>query len=144
MIKKIILPGILFLFLFDPGFAQRTAEVNLAGYYMVPEVRTSALGFVEVTVVGDTLTVEGQFSDLRGTYWAAHIHYGGPRDSGNRLYRLSPVLNEERNGGEFKAEDNRFVLRPAQKEALDEGKLYIKIATNRNQGGEIRGQIPVM
>ena len=144
MIRKIVLLLALFLFLFDFSFAQRTAEVNLAGYYMVPEVRTPAIGFVEVTVEGDTLFVEGNFSDLRGTYWSAHIHYGGPRDSGNRLYRLTAVLNEERSGGEFRAEDNRFVLRQAQIEALSEGKLYIKIASNRSQRGEIRGQIPVM
>lgn len=144
MIQKLLIPLLFLLFLADIGLAQRTAEVNLAGYYMVPEVRTSAIGFVEVTVEGDTLSVEGTFSDLRGTYWAGHIHFGGPRDSGNRLYRLTPVLNEEKNGGEFRKEDNRFVLRPAQVQALADGKLYIKISSNRNQRGEIRGQIPVI
>lgn len=144
MTRNILLPVLLFLFLADMGLAQRTAEINLTGFNMVPEVRTPAIGFVEVTVEGDTLSVEGTFSDLRGTYWAAHIHFGGPRESGNRLYRLTPVLNEEKNGGEFRKEDNRFVLRPAQVQALADGKLYIKIASNRNQRGEIRGQIPVM
>ncbi len=138
----IIIISIPFLFV-SAAFSQ-TAEINLAGFNQVPEVRTPATGVVEVTVEGDSLFVQGEFSDLLGTYWAAHIHYGEKGKTGNRLFRLSAQLNEERNGGVFKKEDNRFELRPVHIEAIREGNMYINISSNRNQRGEIRGQIPAL
>jgi hypothetical protein len=125
-------------------YAQQTRSVDLAGYNKVPSVRTPATGTLEVSVEGDSLFVTGPFEDLRGHYWSAFIHYGSERESGNRLLRLKPELNEEKNGGEFKREDNGFELRPSQRDALREGKLYIQISSSRHQGGEIRGQIPAM
>lgn len=124
--------------------AQTTFEVDLGGHNKVPPIRTAGNGLLEVTVEGDSLFVSGSFEELRGTFWSASINYGGPRDTGNPLMRLKVELNESRNGGEFKREDNAFELRPAQKQALREGKLYINISSSRHQDGEIRGQIPRM
>lgn len=122
--------------------AQTTVEVMLAGYNHVPSVSTPGTGMIEITVEGDSLFVSGSFKDLREYYLGAGIHYGKANESGNELYRLSAELNEEKTGGVFKAEENRFELREAQKEALRNGRMYINVRSNRNRSGEIRGQVP--
>lgn len=142
--KTIFLALAIFGLLFFDAKSQTTFEVELAGYNNVPAVRTAGMGFVEVTVDGDSLFVSGEFENLRGYYWAAFIHYGKTGETGNRIYRLKAELNEEKNGGVFKKENNRFELRPAIRDALRNGNLYVQISSNRNQDGEIRGQIPRM
>lgn len=128
-----------------PGIVQaQSAEIILAGYNHVPPVHTSATGVVTVTVEADTLIVEGHFRDLRDVYRSASIHYGPPDESGNRLFGLNVDLDEDRKGGAFAAEENRFGLRPSLREALRAGNLYISVASNRHQRGEIRGQIPAI
>lgn len=124
--------------------SQTTYEFELAGYNNVPVVRTPATGTITATVDGDSLSISGTFRDLRGSYWSAFIHYGEEGERGNRLIRLNVELNDERTSGEFKKEANIFQLRPAIREALKEGNLYIVVSSNRNQDGEIRGQIPRM
>jgi len=108
----------------------------------VPSVRTAASGTAEVYVESDTLYVSGTFSDLSGHYWAAFVHYGAEGEEGNRMFRLTAELNEEKDGGTFSFEENKFQLRELQREALREGNLYINISSDRYQEGEIRGQIP--
>lgn len=140
-------PGILALLIFvfaGSAFSQATYNVVLSGFEMVPQVRTPAMGSLEVWFDSDTLYVRGDFSDLRDTYWAASIHYGEKGKTGNRLFRLRSSLNEDKRSGELKEEENKFHLRPVQRTALRDGNLYISIATNRHQQGEIRGQIPRM
>lgn len=128
-----------------PGIVQaQSAEIILAGYNHVPPVRTPATGVVIVTVEADTLIVEGHFRDLRDVYRSASIHYGPPDESGNRLFGLKVDLDEDRKGGAFTAEENRFGLRPSLRQALRSGNLYISVASSRHQRGEIRGQIPAI
>lgn len=125
-----------------PLSAQATYDVILTGVEHVPSVRTPAMGELEVWVEDNVLYVQGEFSDLQGYYWSAHVHYGEKGKTGNRLFRLKTNLNEEKNGGTFTAEENQFELRQAQREALRNGNLYIVVSSNRHQQGEIRGQIP--
>jgi len=124
------------------GMAQSTVEVMVAGHNQIPSVRTPGTGMIEVTVEGDSLFVSGSFEDLREYYLGAGIHFGGLNEVGNQIYQLSADLNEDKTGGVFNVEKNRFGLREAQKEALRNGRLYINILSNRNRSGEIRGQIP--
>lgn len=124
--------------------AQTTSNIILSGQDNVPRVQTPALGNVDVTVHGDSLFVSGSFENLRSSYWSAFIQFGEPGESGNRIYRLTVDINEEKNGGEFDEEKNRFEMRPAIREALKNGNLYVQISTSRHQNGEIRGQIPRM
>jgi hypothetical protein len=131
-------------FMASEVFSQASYEFVLAGYNQVPSVRTAATGTMEIIVEGDSLFVTGSFQDLRGHYWSAFIHYGKEGETGNRLIRLRADLNEEKNGGVFLKEKNRFELRPAIKDALRNGNLYMVISSNRNQDGEIRGQLPRM
>lgn len=128
--------------LFQPLYGQTTVELSLAGYNQVPPVRTAASGTVEITVEGDSLFVAGEFSDLREYYRGAYIHYGREGDTGNRMFQLKADLNEDKVSGVFKIEKNRFHVRPAQKEALQNGMLYVNITSNRYRGGELRAQIP--
>ena len=124
------------------GMAQSTVEVMVAGHNQIPSVRTPGTGMIEVTVEGDSLFVSGSFEDLREYYLGAGIHFGRKNENGNEIYRLSAELDEDKTGGVFKAEENRFELREAQKEALRNGRMYVNIRSNRNRSGEIRGQIP--
>lgn len=126
----------------DVSAQSASFEVDLGGHNKVPPIRTPGLGKVEVVVEGDSLFVSGTFEEMRSTFWSAFIHYGGPRETGNPMFRLKAELNEERTGGVFRREDNAFEMRPAQKRALQEGKLYINISSSRHQDGELRGQIP--
>ncbi len=144
-IMKYLIWILLFVFMpYSAALAQKTVQVNLAGYKNVPAVHSPGSGVLYVTLQSDTLFVEGKFEDLRTSYRSSSIHYGSERETGNRLFGLKVHLNEDRRGGEFKKEENYFVLRPSLKEALNNGNLYISIATERNQRGEIRGQIPAM
>ncbi len=125
--------------------AQARYEITLTGLDQVPRVNTPAMGYVEVWVESDTLYVSGRFEDLRGHYWAGYIHYGRKGETGHRHFRLKATdFNEEKNSGRFDPEENKFPLRPSQKEALRNGHLYVNISSNRHQRGEIRGQIPPM
>ena len=133
-----------FLLWITPCVGQTKAEVNLAGYNHVPMVRTPAMGHAEVTVSGDSLFVEGEFENLRGRYWSAHIHFGEIGKRGHRLLRLKAELDETGSGGTFHPAENAFRLTEPVRAALREGKLYINIASTRFQHGEIRGQIPPM
>jgi len=97
-----------------------------------------------VTFENDSLFVEGEFSDLRGAYWASFIHYGAIGKTGHRMFRLTAEIAEDRHSGTFNRQDNAFKLTEAHKDALRKGLLYINISSTRFQHGEIRGQIPAM
>ncbi len=122
--------------------AQTVYDVPLSGIEMVPRVQTPAMGSLQVWIESDTLYVRGTFSDLRGSYFAAQIHYGKRGETGNRIFRLRASVNEDNRSGEFKEENNKFHLRPVQRSAITAGNFYIIISSNRHQQGEIRGQIP--
>jgi hypothetical protein len=136
---------IVFLFLFSiAGFGQATYDVALTGIDHVPPVGTAAFGTLEVWFDSDTLYVKGSFTDLSGYYWAGHIHYGEPGKTGNRMFRLKADLNDSQRGGKFHENNNKFTLRPAQRQALRNGNLYVVISSHNHQQGEIRGQLPRM
>lgn len=141
---KLILIVIVSLLTAYPLLAQHTVHVNLAGFNHSPMVRTPASGFVQITFENDSLYVEGEFSDLRGPYWASFIHYGAPGKTGHRMFRLKAEIGEDKHSGTFNREENAFKLTEAHTDALRKGLLYINISSARFQHGEIRGQIPPM
>lgn len=124
--------------------AQTSRTVQLTGYHHVPVVQTPAFGQLEVTLVGDTLVVEGQFRDLLGVFRSSGLYFGEPGERGNRLMPLKATLGEDRRHGHFLAEENRLVLRPSLLQALERGHLFFSIGSERRPHGEIRGQIPSM
>lgn len=142
--KSIIWMLIFIVLPFFSLLAQQSVEVSLAGYKNVPPVHSPGSGVLTVTLESDTLFVEGYFENLRSTYRSSSIHYGSSTETGNRLLGLKVQIDEDRRGGTFRKEENYFVLRPSLREALNQGNLYISIATERHQRGEIRGQIPAI
>ncbi len=141
--------SILFLFIFSlftvfSAMGQQTVQIFLSGMDQVPEVRTPATGIIDVTLDGDSLRVEGSFSDLRGNYTGTAIYHGREGRQGNQLIRLTVDVNEDFKSGTIDPEKNTFELREGIKTALAQGMLYVSITSNRFRQGEIRGQIPGM
>jgi len=132
----------LFLGLFGISYAQQSGILILAGYKSVPSVNTAANGTVEVTLKGDSLSVEGSFSDLSNYYYGSSIFYGEEGTQGNQLFNLDPDINEDRISGTFKTSKNTFRLNEAQLEALANGNLYLSILSYDHKRGELRAQIP--
>lgn len=139
--------SILFLFIFSlisvySAMGQQSVQVILTGMDQVPEVRTPATGIFDLTLDGDSLQVEGSFSDLRGNYTGVAIYHGQEGRQGNQLIKLSAEVNEDYKGGTVDPEKNKFELREGIKSALSQGMLYLSITSDQFRQGEIRGQIP--
>lgn len=131
----------LFLLISTTVFAQTKKQAILSGLEVVPRVHTAATGMAEAWILSDTLYVQGEFSDLKDFYFASNIHYGEEGKNGNPLYSLHPDLSEDHKSGSFTVDKNKFYVSDAIKEAFENGNLYITVATNQHQRGEIRGQI---
>ncbi|MCC5939974.1 MAG: CHRD domain-containing protein [Balneolaceae bacterium] len=140
--KTLFTLSVLFISMGSVLSAQTVYDFPLSGTEMVPRVQTPGMGSMQVWIESDTLYVRGTFSDLRDTYFAAHIHYGKRGETGNRIFRLRATLNDDKRSGEFREEDNKFHLRPVQRSAITNGNFYMTISSNRHQQGELRGQIP--
>lgn len=126
------------------AWAQQSHELRLTGDKSVPPVGTGAYGKLIVRFADDTLTVSGSFESLTGQYHSAGIFVGPEDERGNRLFLLTVDLNEEKTGGEFLAEKNKFHLNEPQKMWLAEGEFYISISSYEHVNGEIRAQLPAM
>lgn len=121
---------------------QSTGIVMLTGYKVIPKVPTPASGTVIVTLKNDTLFFDGSFENLSNRYTKTFIHYGKKSENGNKLFELSPELNENKTAGSFNPDKNFVVPNQIQLEALGNGLLYIAIYSSDYNRGEIRGQIP--
>lgn len=110
-------------------------KVTLTGSEEVPPVETTAKGEAEVSYDSETKTLswELDYSGLSGDATAAHFH--GPADAGANAPPVVP-LEEFADGSEGSAE-----LTDAQAEELMAGKWYLNVHTEKNPGGEIRGQV---
>ena len=125
------------------GVMDQRFEVTLSGDQQVPPVATDATGSATVTLVGDAMTVSGDFSglsspvvEIAGT--PAHIHMAPPGENGDVIFPLNVSAAEDGTSGIFSLSTT---LTPEQLDAFNAGELYINIHTEMNQGGEIRGQI---
>lgn len=124
--------------------AQQSADVYLGGHRMQPKVQTSGSGMVTVTLKNDSLTVEGDFEYLTGNYSGAYIMLDIKGQTGNQLFSLTADLNENKKGGVFRADANRFALSKSERQLLKKGELFIVVTSFDHQAGEIRGDIPAM
>jgi hypothetical protein len=112
----------------------------LSGDSEVPPVTTSARGFGQLAIEGNTLLFEVLYQGLSGAAIGAHIH--GPAAAGGN----GPVLIslEPFHAGPFATQGimaGVTLLTAAQKDAILSGQAYLNIHTAANPGGEIRGQI---
>lgn len=118
-------------------------EVTLSGDNEVPPVTTDATGSATVALLGDTLTLNGDFSGLSSPVVEiagspGHIHLGAAGENGDVIFPLNASVDEGGTSGIFSLSTT---LTPDQIDAFNAGELYINIHTEMNQGGEIRGQI---
>ena len=118
-------------------------EVTLSGDNEVPPVTTNATGSATVALMGDTMTVNGDFSDLSSPAIEvagspAHIHLGAAGENGDVIFPLNVSLDNGETSGIFSLSTT---LTPDQVSAFNTGNLYINVHSEENQGGEIRGQI---
>lgn len=132
---------LVFTFLLAASAFAQSKNIILNGLEVVPDVQTPATGSGTAWVESDTLYVQFNFKNLQAPYFAANIHYGEEGENGNPIYMLKPDLSEDHTSGSFKPEENKFLLSDAMKEAFNKGNLYITVASDQHQRGEIRGQI---
>jgi len=91
-------------------------------------------------LIGDQLTVNATYAGLSGPAVAAHIH--GPADTATAaavMVDFSPLKGE--GFGISGSLSGTVTLTPDQIAALVDGLTYMNIHTQKNPGGEIRGQI---
>ena len=108
-------------------------KVSLTGTEQVPPLNVPGSGSGAFRVAEDG-TISGSVTtkDVQGTM--AHIHRGAKGANGPVIVPL------DKNGDTYTVPAGRK-LTPAQIEDLKKGNLYVNVHTNRNKGGEVRGQL---
>ena len=108
-------------------------KVSLTGTEQVPPLNVPSSGSGAVRVAEDG-TVSGSVTtkDVQGTM--AHIHRGAKGTNGPVIVPL------DKNGDTYTVPAGRK-LTQAQIDDLKKGNLYVNVHTNRNKGGEVRGQL---
>ena len=134
------------IFLSSPAHSQNQngQTLILAGYKTISKVQTSATGELNVLLNGDSLSVEGSFTNLSSYYFGSAIFYGEKGERGNQIIDLNPKIADNRTSGTFEKSKNTFKLTEGQLEALSNGNLYISIMSFDHQRGELRTQLPPM
>ena len=107
--------------------------VKLSGAEEVPPLNVSGSGSGSFRVAEDgTITGSVSTKDVQGTM--AHIHRGAMGTNGPVIVPL------DKNGDTYSVPAGRK-LTPQQIDDLKKGNLYVNVHTNRNKGGEVRGQL---
>lgn len=122
---------------------EQSFEVTLSGDQEVPPVATDATGSATVSLMGDSLSVNGDFSGLSSPVIEiagspGHIHMAPPGENGDVIYPLNVSVDEDGRSGIFSL---TTTLTPEQVDAFNAGELYFNFHTEMYNGGEIRGQI---
>jgi hypothetical protein len=108
-------------------------KVSLSGTEEVPPLNVPGSGSGSFRVAEDgTITGSVTTKDVAGTM--AHIHRGAKGANGPVIVPL------DKNGDTYSVPAGRK-LSAAQMEDLKKGMLYVNVHTNRNKGGEVRGQL---
>ena len=102
----------------------------------VPAVDSKASGALTATydTASKKLTYSATYKDLTGPATMAHFH--GPADTKTNAKVVVPVKDMTPNVLKGEA-----TLTPEQAADLEAGKWYFNIHTEKNKGGEIRGQV---
>lgn len=122
---------------------EQSFEVTLSGDQEVPPVATDATGSATVSLMGDSLSVNGDFSGLSSPVIEiagspGHIHMAPAGENGDVIYPLNVSVDEDGTSGIFSL---TTTLTPEQVDAFNAGELYFNFHTEMHNGGEIRGQI---
>jgi len=112
----------------------------------VPPASGSGSGTASVTISDDEseIAYEVTYQDLTGPVLAAHIHYGAEDEAGGVILPLaagaSPFSGTLTEADFTPLEGGPQTFAEALA-AIRDGKTYINVHTEANQGGEIRGQL---
>jgi predicted small secreted protein len=108
-------------------------KVNLTGSEEVPPLSVPGSGAGSFRVAEDgTITGSVTTKDVQGTM--AHIHRGAKGANGPVIVPL------DKKGDTYSVPAGRK-LTPEQIADLKAGRLYVNVHTDRNKGGEVRGQL---
>ena len=115
--------------------ASTTFKTSLDAKSEVPPNDSKATGTIETTYDTATkkLTWKGSYNGLSGPETAAHYH--GPAGPG---VNAPPVLPVDAKSSPF---EGSATLTDAQAADLNAGTWYFNVHTDKNKGGEIRGQV---
>ena len=108
-------------------------NVRLTGAEEVPPVSASGSGSGSFTIAGDG-TVKGSVTTTGVPGTMAHIHQGARGTNG-------PVIIPLTKNGDTYAAPAGAKLTEAQIQAFKAGNLYVNVHTEKNKGGEVRGQL---
>lgn len=111
----------------------RGAEVPKPAGVPANATGTFAVTTVEPKTGKVKLTWKLTFAHLSGKAMAAHIHIGKRGKSGNVLVALCTPCRSGQTG--------KALIARSVEDALEAGKTYVNVHTQRNPAGEIRGQI---
>jgi hypothetical protein len=103
----------------------------------VPPNDSKGTGAVDVTYDSGSkkLSWKGTYSGLTGPATAAHFHTGEPGKNGGVAV---PIFQGPTAKSPF---EGSATLTDAQAADLTSGKMYVNVHTEKNKGGEIRGQV---
>ena len=111
----------------------KTVNVTLSGAEEVPPVSVPGSGSGSFTV-GDDGSVKGSVTTTGVQGTMAHIHIGPRGQNG-------PVIVPFTKSGDTYSAPPGAKLTDAQMQAFKAGNLYVNVHTDRNKGGEVRGQL---
>lgn len=116
--------------------ATETFTADLKAASEVPANDSKGAGTLNATydTASKKLTYTAVYKDLSGPATMAHFH--GPADTKTNAPVVVPV--KDMAAGTLKGE---ATLTDAQAADLEAGKWYFNIHTDKNKGGEIRGQV---
>lgn len=116
-----------------PGSGGKAVNVSLSGAEEVPPVSVPGSGRGSFTVAEDG-SVSGSVTTTGVQGTMAHIHRGARGQNG-------PVVVPLAKSGDTYAAPAGAKLSAADLQAFREGRLYVNVHTDRNKGGEVRGQL---
>ena len=122
------------------GMSVQAQEVYRARLSPMPTTPQSVAditgeGEVILTLNGNALSVEGNFSGISSATTMGHIHNGPPAQPGPVVHRLEVTAAPN---GNISAE---LELTDEQVTALRNNELYVQIHSENNAPGELRGWI---
>jgi len=112
-------------------------KASLKGSSEVPPTDSKGTGAVDVTYdsASKKLSWKGTYSGLTGPATAAHFHTG---ETGKNGGVAVPIFQGPTAKSPF---EGSATLTDAQAADLTSGKMYVNVHTEKNKGGEIRGQV---
>jgi hypothetical protein len=124
--------------LMTPAATAETVKYTavLAGTNEVPPITGNGKGSLNAAYdpAAKVLTYTVTYSGLSGPVTAAHFH--GATDAAHNAPVMVPV-----SGSLASPMKGKATLNDAQAAALDEGRMYFNVHTERYKPGEIRGQV---